>query len=142
MCFDFLSMLGVWDIINISGHQSDWQIITSIHIYSSICHIDKYRNVKGPYFTNCGGSGIFYLSRNGFAKLTPKTGRVFFTFLLPSDVFWFPLYARCLRYHKHFRAPVRLTNDNFHTHIQYCITFLQLYLSYWQMHICGSSSCQ
>ena len=33
MCFDIPPIVGVWDIITISGDLSDWQIITSIHIY-------------------------------------------------------------------------------------------------------------
>ena len=63
------------------------------------------------------------LSKKGFAKLTPKAGRVSSTFLLPSDVFLMSPYASSSRYHKHFTGPLRLTNHNFHTHIQYCITF-------------------
>ena len=59
----------------------------------------------------------------GFAKLTPKCGRVSFTFILLFDVLWGPHYGRGFRYHKHFRQPIRLTNHNFHTHIKYCITF-------------------
>ena len=31
--FDILPILGIWNIITISGDLSDWQIITSIHIY-------------------------------------------------------------------------------------------------------------
>ena len=63
------------------------------------------------------------MSRKGFAKVTLKAGRVSSTFLLSSDVFSYSPYARGLRYYKHFRGPLRLTNHNFHTHIQYCITF-------------------
>ena len=35
MCFDVPPIAGVWDI-KISGNLSDWQIITSIHIYSTV----------------------------------------------------------------------------------------------------------
>ena len=36
MCFDVPPLVGVWDIITISGDLSDWQIITSIHIYHTV----------------------------------------------------------------------------------------------------------
>ena len=63
------------------------------------------------------------MARNGFAKLSPKSGRVSFSYLLPSVVIWCPPYARGLRYQHPFRGPLRLTNHNFHRHVQYCITF-------------------
>ena len=63
------------------------------------------------------------LSRKGFTELTPKAGSVFSTFLFPSHMFSCPPYARGQRYDKHFRGPLRLTNDSFHAHIQYSITF-------------------
>ena len=56
----------------------------------------------------------------GFGEFTPKARRVSSIFLLPSDVFWCPPYCMSLRYHHNFRGPLRLTNDNFHTHILYC----------------------
>ena len=62
------------------------------------------------------------MSRKGFAKCTLKAGRVFSTFLLPPEVIWCPPYARGLRYHQPFREPIRLTNNNFHAHVHYCIT--------------------
>ena len=63
------------------------------------------------------------MSRKPFAELIPKVGKVSSTFLLPPKVIWCAPYDRGLRYHQPFRGPHRLTNDNFHRHIQYCITF-------------------
>ena len=69
------------------------------------------------------GQKYLILSRKSFAKLTQKAGRVSSTFLFPSHVFSCPPYATGLRHDKHFRGPLRLTNDSFHAHIQYSITF-------------------
>ena len=30
--------------------------------------------------------------------------------------------SRGVRYHQLFRGPIRLTNYNFHAHVQYCLT--------------------
>ena len=36
MCFDVPHIVGIWDIITISGDLSDWQILTSIHLYYTV----------------------------------------------------------------------------------------------------------
>ena len=68
------------------------------------------------------------LSRKGFVKVTPKAGRVLSIFLLPLDLIWCPPYARVLRYHQPFRGHLRLTDYNFHTHVQSCIMFSTIFV--------------
>ena len=101
--------------------QVKWTQLSTIAHYHG-CSIDKYRNVEGLKCHNFGRLGISHLRRKGFVKLTPKAGRVSFTFMHLSELKWGSTYARGLWYHLPFRGPMRLTNYNFHTHVQYCIT--------------------
>ena len=113
--FDIHHIIGVWYVIYISGDISDLQIITSIHANRYIWKVQNSIILEGLE--------SLILGKKGFAKVTPKAGRVSSIFLLPSNVFWCALCSRGLRYHHNFRGPLRLTNYNFHTHILYCITF-------------------
>ena len=130
--FEIPHILGVWDIIYMSGDTSDWQIITSMHMYSQYHYSLPYLSYWQMQI--CGRSKIpqfwkvwnilFWVGRL-FAKVTPKAGRVSSIFLLPPEVIWCPPYARGLRYHQPFRGHLRLTNYNFHAHVphvHYCIT--------------------
>ena len=87
------------------------------------CSIDKCRNVKGPKCHNFGRLGISCFQRGGFAKLTPKVGRVSSTFFHPPELISGSPYARSLIYHLPFRGPLRLTNENFHAHVQHHVTY-------------------
>ena len=108
--------------------------IIAMHMYCTVLYsyffiqyllhweIDRY----GRFNNMCiilEGLKDLILSRKGFTKLTPEAGRVSSIFLFPFHVFWCPPYAMGLRYHKHFRGPLRLTNDSFQIHMQYSITF-------------------
>ena len=57
----------------------------------------------------------------GFAKFTPKVGRVFSTFLLPPELIWespMPVVWDIINLSW---GPIIFTNYNFHPHVQYCI---------------------
>ena len=106
-------------LTNYNFHAHVQYCITS---HYHICSIYKYINVESPKCHNFGRLGISCFEKEGFAKLTPKAGRVSSTFLLPPELIWGSPYARGVRYHQPFRGPIRLTNYNFHAHVQYCIT--------------------
>ena len=62
------------------------------------------------------------LSRKSFVKVTPNSWESFLHIPSPTWADLMPPYARGLRYHQPFRGHLRLTNDNFHAHVHYCIT--------------------
>ena len=62
------------------------------------------------------------LGRQDFAKLTPKIGRVFPTFLLPPELIWGSHMLGVCDIITLLRGPIWLTNYNFHPHGLYCIT--------------------
>ena len=72
---------------------------------------------KVQHSTILEGLGDLILSRKGFIKLIPKPGRVSSICVFPCQVFSCDPYAMGLRYIKHFRGPLRLTNDRFHVDI-------------------------
>ena len=92
----------------------------TFHYHS--CSIDNYRNVKDVKCQNFGRLGISHLEKERIFKTQPKSWKSFLHILSPT---WADLrfpYARGLKYQLPFRGPIRLTNYNFHTHVQYCIT--------------------
>ena len=94
-----------------------------IIIHYHICHIDKYRYMEGPICHNFGRLGISYFEQEGFCKTHPKSWE---SFLHISSPTWGDLmspHARGLRYHQPLMGPLRLTNHNCNTYVQYCITF-------------------
>ena len=115
----------------ISGDISDWQIITSMHMWTihyHICCTDKYRYVQGPKFHNFGRFGISYFEKEGFCKSHPKSWESFLH--IPSPI-WADLmspYGKGLRHHQPFRGHLWLTNYSFHTHGQYCTTFTTIFV--------------
>ena len=69
-----------------------------------------------------GRSGISHFEQEGFCKTHPKSWESFLHIPSPTSAYLrFPC-ARGLRYHLPFWRPIRLTNYNFHGHVQYCIT--------------------
>ena len=112
-----------------SGKLSDWQIITSMYMYSTvelfttIAVLLSNREMWNVWIaTIFEGYEYAVLRRKDFAKLSPKTGRIFCTFLLPRELIWGSLYAKDLWYHLFFMWHIRLTNYNFHSCVPYCIT--------------------
>ena len=98
------------------AHVESVSLLTTIFVILTNTDMWKVQNS-----TILEGLEYLILSRKGFVKVTPKAGRVSSTFLLPPELIWCSPYARGLRYHQPFRGHVRLTNDNFHGHIHYCI---------------------
>ena len=128
-CFEVPPMPGVCNINYLSGKLSDWQIITSMHMYS----ITEVFITLAVVLTNremwtvqnatiLEGYEYAVLKRKGFAKLTPKAGRTSSTYLLTPELIRGSPYARGLWYHLPFREPIRLTNYNFHRYVQNCRT--------------------
>ena len=99
------------------AHKESLSLFTTILIILTNTDMWKVQNS-----TILEGLEYLILSRKGFVQVTPKAGRVSTTFLLPSELIWYPPYARGMRYHQPFRGHVRLTNDNFHAHVDHCIT--------------------
>ena len=60
--------------------------------------------------------------RKGFEKLTSKVARVSSTFLLPPELIWGSPMPGIWDIINLLWGPIRLTNYNFHPHVQYCIT--------------------
>ena len=84
-----------------SGKLSDWHIITSMYMYSTVelfttiavvlRNREMWKAWNAPILE---GYEYAVLRRKDFAKLSPKTGRIFCTFLLPRELIWGFPYAR------------------------------------------------
>ena len=96
------------------------QYCKTFHYHS--CSIHKHRIVEGLKCHNFGRLGISHFEREGFCKTHPKSWDSFLHIHSPTwaDLRFPP--ATGLRYHQPFRGHIRLTNYNFHAHVQYCIT--------------------
>ena len=95
------------------------QYCITIHYHS--CSIDKYRNVEGPKCHNCGRLGISCFEKEGFCKTHLKSWESFLHIPSPTSAdLTFPLCWGSL-ISLPFRGPIRLTNYNFHAHVQCCI---------------------
>ena len=92
-----------------------------ITFHYHICSIDKYIHVEGPTFHNFGSLGISHFEKEGFCKTHPKSWE-FPPHSFSHMTLFQASYVRGVRYHQPFRGPIRLTNYNFHAHVQYCIT--------------------
>ena len=97
--------------------QANWTQLSTIAAVLTNTEMWKVQNA-----TILKGWEYPVLRRKDFAKLTPNTGRLSSTFLLPPELIWGPPNARGLWHHLLFRGPIRLTNYNFLAHVQYCIT--------------------
>ena len=107
--FEVTNMLGVWNIIFLSGRPirlTNYNFHTFVQHYITIhyhrCIIDNYRNVKDVKCQNFGRLGISHLEKEEFWKLMPKAARVFLH--IPSPTWTglrFP-YAKGLWYHQPF----------------------------------------
>ena len=94
--FEILCILGVWDIMYISGDISDWQIITSMHMYSEYHYSLPYLSYW--QIQTCGRSNMpqFWKGRNilfwegRLLQNSSQTGKVSSSFLLPPKVIWSP----------------------------------------------------
>ena len=100
---------------NFHAHVESASLFTTIFVILTNTDMFKVQNSK-----NLEGLEYPILSRKGFVKVTQKLG-VSSTFLLPPELIWCPPYARHL-IPSNFRGHLRLTNDNFHAHVHYCIT--------------------
>ena len=112
-----------------SGKLSDWQIITSMYMYSTVelfttiavvlRNREMWKAWNAPILE---GYEYAVLRRKDFAKLSPKSWQNFLHFpaLTWADVRF--LLCKGSVISSTFRETIRLTNYNFHVHVQYCRT--------------------
>ena len=129
--FEVPPMLGVWDIINLSGgpiRLTNYNFHTHVQywitIHYHICSIDKYRNVEGPKCHNFGKArNILFPDRRALQNSSQKLGE--FPPHSFSHLSWFEVPPMPGVWNI-----INLSGDlsdwpnyNFHAHEQYCITF-------------------
>ena len=79
--------------------------------------------MEGSIFYNFGRFKRFDFEKEGFYKTHPKSWESFLHISVPISCVLISPYSMGLRYHKHFRGSLRVTNDSFQIHMQYSITF-------------------
>ena len=108
--------------IRLTNYNFHAQVQFCITIYYHSCSIGKYRNMGDVKCHNFEILGISQIGTEEFCKTHSKSWEIFFH--IPS--IWADLrfpHALGLRYHLPYSKPIRMTNYNFHAHVQYCITF-------------------
>ena len=130
--------LGAWKSVRLKHYPAYPIIIISLNIQRNLATkiwakqesgLTAVRLKRDPPVQKCGRSKMpqFWKVRNilfweGFLQNSSQKLGVSSTLLLPPEMIWGSPYARGLWYHLPFRGLIRLTNYNFHAHVQYCIT--------------------